>query len=407
MRLFLRLTGLTALTMALAACGANTSSIPPGGASSLAIASMQKGGAYAYPYQPNVVRACPAIQKDGYAECFALVRTDVGGAVGHDYPGYGPSTLQAAYNLPSSKDGKGMIAAVVDAYDDPNAASDLTTYRSGQGLPACNSSNKCFQKVNERGQASNYPVANSGWAVEESLDVDMTSAICPNCQVVLVEADSNSLLDLGKSVDTAVKIMGANTVSNSYGAPKDKSGIGGRFYQHPGHIITASAGDYGYKVSMPAGFPFVVSVGGTRLTTSSGSRGYTEAVWTGTGSGCVLHRPKPTWQTDKGCKWRTMNDVSAVADPSTGVSVYDTYNEGGWIVVGGTSVSSPLVAAVYDLAGNVSKLNAAQSLYASGASLFDVTTGSNGTCKHKELCNAEPGYDGPTGNGTPNGISAF
>ena len=398
------LTGLTVLAFALAACGGNNGSVPSGATTSYAHPAA-RGGAYAYPYQPNVSRACPAIVRDGYAECLALVRTDVGG--GPDVSGKTPANLQSAYNLPSASDGSGQTVAVVNAYDDPNAETDLATYRAEFGLPACGSSNACFQKVNEEGQASNYPTANSGWALEESLDEDMVSAICPNCKVVLVEANSNSLLDLGKSVDTAVKIMGASVVSNSYGAPKDKYGIGGRFYHHPGHVIVASAGDSGYKVAMPAGFPFVVAVGGTTLVTSTDSRGWSETVWSGTGSGCVLTRPKPSWQTDKGCHWRTMNDVSADANPSTGVAVYDTYNEGGWIVVGGTSVSSPLVASIYALAGNASSENAAESLYQSGASLFDVTSGSNGTCHRTYLCTAEPGYDGPTGNGTPNGITAF
>lgn len=403
MRLLLQLTGLTALAAALAACGANTS-VPAGGAASSAHVA-QRGGAYAYPYQPNVRRACPAIVKDGFAQCLALLRTDTG--AGPNISGYGPSQLQAAYNLPSSSAGSGQIVAVVDAYDDPNAASDLATYRSEFGLPACNSSNPCFLKVNQKGQQSNYPAPNADWAVEESLDTDMVSAICPNCTVVLVEANSNSFNDLGASVGTAVRVMGAGIVSNSYGAPKDKYGIDGKFYHHTGHIITASAGDDGYKVAMPAGFPDVVAVGGTSLITSSASRGWNELVWNGTGSGCVLTRPKPTWQTHKGCKWRIMNDVSAVADPGTGVAVYDTYDSGGWIVVGGTSVSSPIIASVYALAGNAATLNAAQSLYASGASLYDVTSGSNGTCKHVFLCTAETGYDAPTGNGTPNGVTAF
>ncbi len=387
----------------MTACGANN--VPSNAMAPAAAAAKPVDSAYKYPYQPNVVRACPAIAKDGYAECLALIRTDVHG----DVSGYGPTQLQSAYNLPSTTAGSGQTVAVVDAYDDPNAASDLATYRSEFALPTCGTSNSCFQKVNEKGQASNYPTANASWAVEESLDVDMVSAICPNCKVVLVEASSNSLMDLGKSVNTAVKIMHADAVSNSYGAPKDKSPIGGRFYHHPGHIITAAAGDYGYKVAMPAGFDSVVAVGGTTLTTSSDSRGWAETVWSGTGSGCVLTRPKPTWQHDrKSCPWRTMNDVAADANPATGVAVYDSYQNGGWGVIGGTSVSSPIIASIYALAGNETSLDAAESLYQQGASLNDVTAGSNGTkCKHKYLCNAEPGYDGPTGNGTPNGITAF
>ena len=173
--------------------------------------------------------------------------------------------------------------------------------------------------------------------------------------------------------------------------------------------MTAGGGDDGYGIGEPAGFPGVVAVGGTTLQTANNTRGWSETVWGGTGSGCEKKLAKPTWQTDAGCKGRTMDDVAAVADPQTGVAVYDTYHEGGWIEVGGTSVATPVIGGVYALAGNATSLNAAQSLYASGASLWDVTTGSDGSCKAKVayLCTGEVGYDGPTGNGTPNGVSAF
>ncbi len=374
--------------------------MPPASTAGLQSAIGAGGGAPA----ANVVRACPLSMDPAVASCMALIRTDVkGGTSGY---GYGPSDLQSAYELPSAKKGKGQTLAIVDAYDDPNAASDLAVYRAKFGLPACNSSNPCFEKYNEQGQQSNYPPPDSGWAVEESLDLDMSSAICPNCNIILVEATTSGLVDLGKAVDEAVK-LGANTVSNSYGNYNGKAPFGSKHYDHPGTIITASAGDSGYKVSEPAGYSTVVAVGGTSLRTSSGSRGWSETTWVGTGSGCELRLPKPSWQTDKGCKGRTMNDVAAVADPSTGVAVYDTYPSGGWFTVGGTSVSSPIVAAIFGLAGNASTLDAAQSLYTKSSSLWDVTSGSDGTCKRHYLCNAGAGYDGPTGNGTPHGLGAF
>jgi subtilase family serine protease len=405
-RSLLHLTGLTALTVALAACGANGGSVPSSGGGAVAPAAL-RGSAYAYTLQPDVARACPTTSKPGVAECQALIRTDIRGGASPNVAGYGPSTLQAAYNLPSTSAGSGQVVAVVDAYDDPNAESDLATYRSEFGLPACNTSNPCFEKVNEEGQQSNYPAANSGWAVEESLDVDMVSAICPNCTVILVEANSNYLKDLGKSVDTAAKILKANVVSNSYIGYGGEGPAGGRYYHHPGHIITAAGGDNGYGVGEPAGFPSVVAVGGTSLRTATGSRGYTETAWSGTGSGCMKSRPKPTWQKHHGCQGRIMNDVAAVADPDTGVAVYDSYDESGWIILGGTSVASPIIASVYALAGNAGSENYAESLYAKGASLYDVTAGDNGHCHHPFLCEAMPGYDGPTGMGTPNGVSAF
>lgn len=405
MRSLLQRTGFTALSIALVACGGNANGVPSAASGANANAGNRIAG---YAYSDNVVRACPTDNdKPDVAECLALMRTDVGGA--HpNVAGLGPSDLQGAYKLPSSTAGKGEIVAVVDAYDDPAAANDVNTYRSYFGIPTCNATNPCFIKVNQKGQQKNYPVASASWAVEESLDVDMVSAICPNCTVVLVEANTNSLSDLGKSVGTAVKIMHANAVSNSYIAYKAKYSIGGDYFHHPGHIITAAGGDDGYMVGEPAGFPDVVAVGGTDLIKASGKRHWNEIVWPGTGSGCVLTRPKPTWQHDKGCKWRTMNDVAADASPSSGVAVYDSYLGGGWIVVGGTSAASPIIASVYALAGNTSKLNAAESLYAQGASLYDVTQGADGVCpSHHELCYAGKGYDGPTGNGTPNGVSAF
>ena len=401
MRSFLPITGLAALALALSACGANTGGVPSAGAPFAAAA--QRGGAYAY--ANNVVRACPAIYAPNIAQCQALVRTDTGG--GRDVSGLGPSDLQSAYNLPSAKAGKGEVVAVVDAFDDPNAESDLAVYRKQFGLPACDKKNPCFEKVNEEGQQSNYPQGSAGWGVEESLDVDMVSAVCPNCKVILVEATTNNLIDLGKSVDTAVNVLHADVVSNSYVGYNDRTLGGSKFYRHPGHVIVAAAGDEGYKVGEPAGFDDVVAVGGTSLIASSGSRGWSETVWNGTGSGCVIHRHKPSWQHDKGCKFRTMNDVAAVGNPGTGVAIYDTYERGGWSVIGGTSVASPIIGAVYGLAANASSQHGAESLYAKGASLYDVTTGTNGSCKHKELCTAGPGYDGPTGNGTPNGVTAF
>ena len=179
--------------------------------------------------------------------------------------------------------------------------------------------------------------------------------------------------------------------------------------------MTASAGDDGFGVSYPAASPYVIAVGGTSLTTSTNARGWTETVWgssaggEGTGSGCSVDSAKPTWQTDTGCAKRTDNDVSAVADPNTGVAVYDTFSEGGWLEVGGTSASSP------DHRGDVFALGRHPSgrqqpgdrhLPHTG-NLFDVTTGANGTCSPAYLCTGEAGYDGPTGWGTPNGIAAF
>jgi hypothetical protein len=239
----------------------------------------------------------------------------------------------------------------------------------------------------------------------------MVSATCPNCHILLVEANSNYSSPLGIAVNRAAK-MGANAISNSYGAyVNSKQPHIAEHYNHPDRIVLASSGDGGYGPTVPSGFATVVSVGGTSLRKISSGRGWSETVWSGTGGGCATKQPKPAWQTDKHCKGRTQNDVAAVADPATGVAVYDTYQAGGWYVFGGTSVSSPLLAGVYGLAGNESQLHYARSLYIHPQHLFDVTSGRDGVCTPPNdrayLCMAETGYDGPTGNGTPNGLVAF
>jgi subtilase family serine protease len=329
--------------------------------------------------------------------------------------GYGPSSLQSAYDLPSSTAGSGETVAVVDAYNDPDAASDLATYRADWGLPACGSG--CFEQVNQEGETSPLPAAagSTGWDVEESLDIDMVSAICPLCHIILVEANSASTANLGAGVNAAVS-LGADFVSNSYGGSESSSdsSYDSEYYNHPGVAVTASAGDDGYGVSYPAASQYVTSVGGTSLSTASNSRGWSETVWgsssggEGTGSGCSADDAKPSWQTDTGCSKRTDNDVAADANPNTGLAVYDTYSEGGWLEVGGTSASSPIIASTFALAGTPAAGTYPSSyIYKHTSNLYDVTSGANGSCSPAYLCTAEVGYDGPTGWGTPDGVTAF
>jgi subtilase family serine protease len=202
--------------------------------------------------------------------------------------------------------------------------------------------------------------------------------------------------------------MGATVISNSYGGSEYSSEVSDQLhYNHPGIAVTVSSGDAGYGVEFPAASQYVIAVGGTSLKRASNSRGWTETVWSGAGSGCSAYITKPTWQTDGGCARRTVADVAAIADPNTGVAVYDSYSyrgSAGWMVFGGTSVAAPVIAGVYALSGGTN--TAAQSLYGSSA-LFDVTSGSNGSCGGSYLCTGAIGFDGPTGNGTPNGTAAF
>jgi fibronectin type 3 domain-containing protein len=357
---------------------------------------------------PWIAHVC-ALPIPGIAGCQADVVTDSAGrplASGSPPSGaLGPSQFHSAYNLPTTAPGTQTIG-IVDAYDDPNIASDLANFDSYYGLAAPPS----FQKVNQSGGTS-YPSANSGWDLEIALDVETAHAICQNCNILLVEASSNSLANLGAAENEAVK-LGATVISNSWGANEYSSETSDEssYFKHPGVAITASAGDNGYGVEFPAASQYVTAVGGTTLNLSNGSYG-SESVWNGTGSGCSQYEPKPSWQHDSGCSHRTLNDVSADADPNTGAAVYDSisyYGQTGWFQVGGTSLASPLIAAVYALAGTPTSVTYGSAPYAAAAGqLHDVTSGSNGSCGGSYLCTAGSGYDGPTGLGTPNGVGAF
>jgi subtilase family serine protease len=353
-------------------------------------------------------KVCPSAAP-GVARCHSLVRVDdLSEPLATSGPtGYGPADLRAAYKL-ASTGGVGQTIAIVDAFDDPNAESDLAVYRSQFGLGPCTTANGCFRKVDQNGGTA-YPRGDKGWAEEISLDLDMASAICPNCKILLVEAKTNSFANLAVAVDRAA-LLGATVISNSYGGGEYSAEVNDQaHFNHPGIAITVSSGDAGFGVEFPAASQFVTAVGGTSLRRDASTRGFSETAWSGAGSGCSAFITKPSWQTDAGCARRTVADVSAVADPNTGVSVYDTYrlHPGGWLVFGGTSVSAPIIGAVYALAGNASSITYGSFSYGHLSSLFDVTSGSNGSCGSSYLCTAVPGFDGPTGNGTPNGSGAF
>ncbi|MFI6060376.1 carboxypeptidase regulatory-like domain-containing protein [Streptomyces sp. NPDC051286] len=360
------------------------------------------------PGQHPTNQVCVTPSKAGEMSCLAMVRTDIVAAKGLQADaapaGFGPVDLQSAYNLPSG--GSAETVAIVDAFDNPNAEADLAVYRQQYGLPPCTTANGCFKKIDQRG-GTNYPPPDAGWAAEIALDVDMVSAICPTCKILLVEADDSNVDNLGTAVNQAVA-QGAKFVSNSYGGREgsDQTQSDNAYFNHPGVAITVSTGDFGYGVSYPSSSPHVTAVGGTSLVkNASTSRGWTEAAWRGAGSGCSDYASKPSFQKDTGCARRAVADVSAVADPNTGVAVY----HGGWQVFGGTSASAPIIASAYALAGTPATGSAPNTYpYAQPSALNDVTSGSNGSCwPAGYLCAAGPGYDGPTGLGTPNGLAAF
>jgi subtilase family serine protease len=403
----MRISTLYSLTLvtALTACSGATGSLPGGSVASGSGASVARSlhptaaQLGLWPSAGPAVSVCGAVPS-GSARCLALVRTDIKGVLRPATPaGYGPSDLQTAYNLTSysAGNGGGQTVAIVDAYDDPNAEADLGVYRSQYGLSACTTANGCFSKVKQGS------TANAGWAEEESLDVDMVSAICPNCHIILVEAASATIGSLTNAEKYAT--AHANYVSNSWSGNEGSTAYDS-YYNVAGVAITAATGDSGHNstAQWPAILPAVIGVGGTSLTKISPR---TESAWSGAGSGCSRVYAKPSFQSglNTGCSKRAQADSSAVANPSTGVAVYDSYRESGWLVFGGTSVATPITASVFALAGNTSTNNPGN-LYSHASSLNDVTTGSNGNCG-APLCKAGTGWDGPTGLGTPNGIGAF
>ena len=333
--------------------------------------------------------------------------------------GWTACNIENAYGVKSATktDGSGNVVAVVDAYDDPNAEADLATYRSTNKLPACTASNGCFEKVNQTGQTSNYPTPDSGWASEISIDLQMVSAVCPLCHLLLVEANSSGFGDLTTAENEAVA-LGAHVISNSWGSGEFNGETSyDTNFDHPGVDITFSSGDGAYQggVQYPSASPYVTSVGGTQLKPASNARGWKEKAWVntssnppvqGSGSGCSTYESKPAWQSDPGCSNRMTADVSAVA---ANVKFYDSYQEPGWLYGFGTSVSSPILAGMYGLANNQPTYTvAASAAYnAPSTDFYDITKGSEGTCTPAYFCQAGPGYDGPTGLGTPNGFGGF
>jgi len=393
----LRKWGLAALGLALAAVGTSP-------AAAQAVKVEHSGNTYH-------VAVCAHGNPQGTARCFAHVVTDARGnplngklnpnAAGAP-SGYGPTDLKSAYKI--TTDGSSTIA-IVDAYGYSRAEADLAAYRSQYGLPACTTANGCFKKVDQNGGTA-YPRDDTGWSQESALDLDMASAMCPGCKLILVEASSATLANLATAVRTAAS-LGATVISNSYGGSESGTSSYESAYNQPGKAVTVSTGDSGYGVQFPASSPHVIAVGGTHLVRASNARGWSETAWSSGGSGCSTVYAKPSFQTDALCTKRVEADVSAVGDPNTGVAVYGPANphSSGWLVFGGTSVSAPLIGGIYGVTGHGP--GDASGIYANKSSLNDVTSGSNGSCGGTYFCTAGAGYDGPTGNGTPNGTTAF
>jgi PKD repeat protein len=445
-----------------------------------------KGTRYA-----KVGHACPT-PKPHSATCLALVRVPVAATAAGEagvtpytagdgalesgpVGGLTPAELASAYGFQPTAGGVGQTLAIVDAYDDPNIESDLASFDTQYGIAACTKANGCFTKVSQTGSTTTLPEADtSGWSVEISLDVEVAHSTCPNCKIVLVEAKTPSFKNLATAVEEAVA-MNATEISNSYGGPESELGTTEKSaYDHPGTVIAAATGDGGYYdwtalnegkeppelPNMPASLPSVVAVGGTTLELDEAGARASETVWNGngefdaskyiegaTGGGCSTLFSAQRWQldtpgfADTGCKGKRLAaDVAAVADPNTGFDIYDSYNcgqecedfkrGGDWLTIGGTSLSTPLVSALYALAGGSHGVNfPALTLYGhlgDATGLYDVTEGGNGfcddngfaceadavfgadvDCEGTTACNAAPGYDGPSGVGAPDSLSLF
>jgi hypothetical protein len=332
-----------------------------------------------------------------------VVRARTAAAAGAPEPQAGsPAWLQQAYDLESlsaTRGGGGDTIAIVEGGGDSTAEADLGVFRSTFGLGACTTQNGCFRRVDQNGGTS-YPPDSMGWSLETSLDLEAASSLCPLCKLVLVQAASSAWTNL-LAADNEAHALGAGQISDSWTAVPSGT-LNANLITYSGVDTVVSSGDYGYSTGegFPSMLPGVTAAGGTTLTAADGARGFGESAWAHAGSGCSTQWSKPAWQTDTGCTKRASSDISADADPATGLLTYAS--AGGWYVGSGTSLSAPLVAAYYALTGAQSPAWA----YAHAAQLNDVVSGSNAaSCTFAYLCTAGPGYDGPTGVGAISGAA--
>lgn len=365
----------------------------------------------------------------GQVSCMANVVTDSSGTPlsSINLPaGFGPNQIHSAYNLPCTPHGPiaspcaqptsfgPQTIAIVDAFGTPTLATDLEVYDQMYALPSCTQANGCLTIVNQNGLLSPLPAVNSDWALETSLDVEIAHAVCQTCKILVVQANTNTLTDLGIAVNTAAA-MGANAISNSYGT-WDTSALTvyDPYYAHRGVFVTVSSGDSAIE-SYPAASKDVIAVGGTTLSLFADNTYSSESAWSGSGSGCSPNEfansfqlALPNWGSTYCGNKRSVADVSAVADPKTGVAIYDSTpysGNSGWWILGGTSVSSPLIASALLLETYApNSTESASFLYANPHLFRDVVAGWSSTCIAPDQC-PQVGYDGPTGLGSINLLS--
>jgi hypothetical protein len=378
-------------------------------------------------FADGLVPESPAARSRLYPIGIDLAEAPTRGRPSEGAYGLRPEDLHRVYELPHNAPDSQTIG-IIEAYDDPTIEDDLRVYDEEFGLPSCTHANDCFRKLNQHGDVFPLPVTDAAWSADTSLDVETAHAVCQNCDIVLVEAESDSYGDLEIAMEAAVA-AGANEISTSWG---DMDGYESPRFGEPGVVVTAAAGDWGYDnwedggyglgANYPGSSPYVISVGGTTLSPFQGSWVGEEA-WSHTGSGCGWE-PAQYWQAQytnlvaSGCAGtRGVADISAVADPFSGVAIYDSTPLSpwfpGWATFGGTGLSSTIIAAAFGLADGPGMVaRPTRTIYQRGDSrnLHDIVNGYNypeTACNGSLICEAGSGWDGPTGLGTPRGVEAL
>ena len=395
---FARLFATIALIPAIAT--AEPAALPPPATAARVVADPRLDAA-----QPPTGTVCNA----GEVRCHAHVVTRTDGHI-HAFAapaGWGAQDLQSAYHIDPATQIPATIA-IVDAYGYPSIESDLAIYRQQFGLPPCTRASGCLRVVNQRGQTSPLPpnpTPDYDWTMETALDLQIASAACPGCRLLVVQADDNSHDAMYTALFQAMAMRPA-VVSNSWGAPEADVNvplIENTFAQYPGIGVFAATGDSGYQGGgagpiYPSTSRRVIAVGGTVLSRAANARGWSEAAWAMAGSSCSDAIARLPTQATAACPRRAASDLSAVAG-APGIAVYNTH-QGGWIAMQGTSAAAPLVAALFAARGLGNVLP--EYIPALAGALHDITAGATGSCA---LCKAAPGWDGPTGYGTPDASS--
>ncbi len=336
-----------------------------------------------------------------------------------------PAQIHTAYALPQ-RGARAQTIAIISAYDDPHVEADLAAYDKHFGLRACTTQNRCLHKLNQDGKPSPLPIPDADatggmWNTESALGTEIAHAVCQSCSIMLVEATDAIKIDFSQAV-AAAAAAGARTIVTTFVPTEDVADSDfARYYSNPRAAVVAATGDalpgidWGYtgELNFPSSLPNVLAVGGTQLRTG---RRAGEQAWKGTVSGCSLYFHPASWQTNATAKkacgtQRAGADIAAMATPGAIVHITGSGQSGGpWFAATGTSLAAPIIGGVIGLAGSVGG-HESQMLYQRARSdpgaFHDIVRGANAANCPSPICKAGPGWDGPTGLGTPNGLEAF